>query len=320
MRVLPLAVLVACAPQTDFVHVVYSTETLHMDNAGKDGDDDDDYVEACQSTIDDPFVGDRGKADPDTDFVALLDFAIGPDEDWEIEVMEADGGSLPGISNLSYDGLEITFIPGALLDWETTYDVILRVCGAQVTTEVTTRKEPVDSAILEGRTFALDWSNATIVDPPDLDSEMTSDFLLVQIVAATEDELYTVATPGTTLVDVEPDCASVVEPPPADFSDNPLFEMGPTDMALPADGGVLEMQDLTFTGEFDPSGDTLEDVRIVAELPESQFGVGCALMALLTNGSCSPCPSTAEDCLRFEVQAPAASWMPLVDVEGFCGL
>ena len=94
-------------------------------------------------------------------------------------------------------------------------------------------------------------------------------------------------------------CAPVAEYPQADFSGNPVVEVGPENLSL--QGVVIE--DFYLAGAFNTDATAMEDVRIRGRIDTRSFGFSpCGFI------DCVPCPDGVVECLTVLAVADRADW------------
>ena len=183
----------------------------------------------CGVTIDETLPAD-GAAD--FYYRGTLAFELSDDDDTaSLSVEGADGTAVDGTS--SVDGDMVYFTPNAPLQPSTAYVANLTYCGSETpvavgfsTSDLGTAAD--DVTVFEGKTYSLDLSSGNFVQPAgvgDLIGGLLENNILVGVTAATADSmdiLGAISVAGSTDQDT---CTETLNIPPADFSQNPYFEI-----------------------------------------------------------------------------------------------
>ena len=224
----------------------------------------------------------------------------------EVLIVADNGVPVPGSTVHHSDRVE--FVPDDPLNANTTYSVELQDCPPSVVTWSTSPTgAPIDPTTAIGTVYAVDLDSGRWIEPPGVGSLLTG-YLTVDVMVGIEDAdasaltvLGGVSEEGTQNQDL---CSETVMFPPADFTDNPYFELGPSDIAIGVLGTSIDMYDLFLSGAFRPDftgmeGATLEgqlDTRGLVPLVDP-FGPPDAVCTLLvTFGvTCGPCVSGVGD-------------------------
>ena len=222
------AALIACNP----------TQTLepNSDDPGEDGQDtaDTDEPVPCLAMLYSvsPEDGATNVSTSTTVDVTFSEAAL--DGEWDVAIVGVDG-----TSTLDESGTVATFTPSAPLDYETEYTIQARVCQNTASGGFTTGAAPLDTSILDGRTYELPYS-ALNWQAPNAASLMASfinfDSFLVQV-DEIDDSAQTIEVLSTVGYSVNgstsPECDSIFSPGTGDFSQNPMFRAGPGNMYFP---------------------------------------------------------------------------------------
>jgi hypothetical protein len=291
-----------------------------------DTDSDTDTDPSCTATIDGVLPAD-GEVDVGLDGRVDVTFSsvITTYDPWSVSIDGVAGSSL-----LSPDGDSASFFAAAPLAADTVYNVSASVCSDTGSTEFTTEAptDGLEGRDLEGNTYALLFEDIAFSEPASIDALLglaeTPDWVLVQShdVDTLAEELSAFATTGyEDGAVINPDCGSVIEAGPADFSLNPLFSIGPEDFAIAFGADELLLEDFTMYGRFIEEGAAIDTINISGNFDVRPLDFGsCALLALLAGGSCVPCADGATECMKARASADRADLTERVDIQADCGL
>ena len=177
------------------------------------------------------------------------------------------------------------------------------------TVTFTTAGSPITPTDVEGRTYVLPWEDLTFLEPEGASQfvgQSGIEYLLfesenVNTSAETVDmSLGTGVTDGGTGA-VQDTCSPVVEYPGADFSGNPVVEIGPQDFSL--QGATVE--DMYIAGAFNTDATAFEDIRIRGYIDARTLAFDPCAFGIVT---CSPCPDGAISCLQVLAVADSAPY------------
>ncbi|NCG19388.1 MAG: hypothetical protein GWP91_10305 [Rhodobacterales bacterium] len=285
-------------------------------------------VVACDAVVGSVDPVDTSVASVDT--VVTVDFsqAIGPGDAFDVALTDPGGGSVAGTLELGTDGLSGTFTPDADLAFDTVYDVTSSVCDDALDTSFSTPETAVDPLALAGRSYALNVAQVVWIEPQNstlVEGLLTVDYILVQVRNAdlSTDTLTAVAGTGAVSANtIVPDCPAASDTPPADFSGNPNFLIGPTLFSVASGDTLITLEDFELSGGFRGDLMAIEDVHFAGLIDPGVLepGLGCGLVAALVSGTCVPCPSGVGECLVIEGTAVEAPYRDDVDMITDCGL
>jgi hypothetical protein len=241
---------------------------------------------------------------------------------WSVEI---DGVS--GLTSIDSTGLLVTYTPDEVLAFDTTYTINASVCAQSASASFDTAAEPLDISLLDGRTYELPYADLTWVKPNAislLSSYIDFDAFIIQV-----DSIDVVAETLTVLSAVgydnggvtEPECSSLFSPGSADFSQNPTFLAGPSDMALPVGGTDLILEDFTLSANFNSDGTKIENITFSGladtRALDSTVGNTCNLASFLGD-TCVACNDGEVKCLEMEAEAAEALWNAGLDLAAEC--
>jgi hypothetical protein len=183
---------------------------------------------------------------------------------------------------------------------------------------------------LIGRSYAVDLGGATFVQPPGigaiLGSLLTQDVLIGVTGAGdtTLDLVGALSVEGGTAQDF---CsAAIVFPAPADFTNPPIFTVGPQDTSLAVSGETVTIFGMELGGTFSADGTLFEnggfagevDMRELVQVVDALGGTAdeaCGTLEAI-GAACAACSSDgAEACLVLEAVDVAAAEIPGQQVE-----
>lgn len=222
---------------------------------------------------------------------------------------------------------------------ETEYTIEARACESASSTTFTTVGEPVPPVEVESRTYGIPWGSLSFTQPPAggslLADAVEIDDVLFQFVSFDEvSELANVAAGASVddpvSGDPVPFCDELIRQNGVDFSENPSFAFGPSDVAVPAvidstTGQVLQtivIEDLELTFEVSSDSTRLLNPALTGLVPvEPLLGDGCqeSALVLLVEGSCEPCSvANSGSCLRVSASASQAGEIAGFDLVDTC--
>jgi hypothetical protein len=169
--------------------------------------------------------------------------------------------------------------------------------------------EPVD-ADLEGRTYVVDVSTLTAVDPPGLDAllaTMDSSYLLFHVTTQLSDALVF----STALADstgAQTLCEPVQDLPPATWSTNPVWSIDRGTFDITLSGEQVTLGEAYMTAIFVPDGSRWDDGTVQAVIDTRELGGviadgvdACELVESM-GGACIPCPDETNLCVNVDLE------------------
>jgi hypothetical protein len=172
--------------------------------------------------------------------------------------------------------------------------------------------DPVVAEDTIGRVYSFSLDDATIVKPAGmgtiLDGQLTQSILLeVQYAdAASMDLLLGLSLPDEW--DAQDYCVATSELTGASFTDNPRFEVGPTQLAVSANGVTLTLDAVYLSGTFAADLSEITNGHLASLLDTTpldpfaqQYGASsaCDLLSYI-GSSCVECSDGRETCVEFE--------------------
>lgn len=321
---LPLLFL-ACAPEP--IKTDPDTDGSTDGDADTDADADTDTDADCTATVVgiEPADGDIDVAS-NTTVVATFSTPVDAAE------IGLDGG-MTGSVTIADNGLSAVFTPDGFFAAGQTYTATAAVCESSDAASFTILEAP-DEAVLEGKTYAIDLTQANFEDPPGiggiLGDQLTTPILL-GVVAVTGVSLETIGAIGVAEADPAEQefCAETLDFPDADYSGAPGFQIGPADLALNVAGYDITIDDLLVSGIFADDGSEFHDgvfegyidTRPLVPLydPTADEDAICVLVGYL-GASCVACSSDGgEFCLHMlanEITAYEVEDLTLAPVAG----
>jgi hypothetical protein len=195
------------------------------------------------------------------------------------------------------------------------------------------RRRPLAEANLDGRTYALDYQDVTWAQPAGL--AMVSalvDIEYVLLAVLDVDPIYeTIETAGSlgisdpASVSADPDiiqdpCVAPVEFGVADFSGNPVFEIGPADFPIDIAGQEVVIDDAYVHAVFVEDGAAIEDIQISGQLDTTPLATELGFDICnnpLVPIPCVPCnndPSSVT-CVDVLLTADRAEWQENIEFD-----
>ena len=250
---------------------------------------------------------------------AAVDFLLAQSDDSAtIQVTDDSGAEVAGTTTITKT--RVLFTPTERLASNTTFDVTLDWACDPVSSSVTTSNlgdTPVDAASLTGRTWGFALTEGRVVDPPELSAvlPLMLDFdILVMVQNGDETSLNLIGGVTADGETTQNQCAPHIDfPMPADYADNPFFQVMADTMSLVVAGDALAVTDLLLTGTFSPDGSTMEDVYL-----SGNVNLGSELCALMGSSGvdCEACPTGAEEtCIDLIVDSMLGTERELTIVE-----
>lgn len=296
------------------------TDGTETGDSGDSGDTEDtDVTTECQANVSAIAPEDGQAAIPvDSDVVVYFSDPVGEGE-WSISVSGPDG-DVSGTSVASNDGLSATFTPDEPFENYVVYEVLATACEDSGVAAFKTVSAPITAGDLVSRTYVLDFDEVEWRAPQAIslfESQLTIDYLFLEITDATDESLSVSGSVGSEGVDgPEQSCYPVLEFADVDFSDNPTFTAETDELIIPAgDTFEVRVEDLDFQGSFNQDADKIEAVSVTGLLDlrsvESQLppeaGDACDLVALLGD-DCVPCEDQEEKCIQVWITAEEADY------------
>jgi hypothetical protein len=119
-----------------------------------------------------------------------------------------------------------------------------------------------------------------------------------------------------------PDCSTLIEPEQAEFSADPVFQLGPLDYTMTYDWQDYDVEDFVVIGQFSGDGEAITGLVVAGRFDmralESTVPAACALFATLGYG-CEECRDGELMCLPFTGVAEEAPWLSEIDLDETCG-
>jgi hypothetical protein len=249
----------------------------------------------------------------------------GDDASAEITVWTADGAAVSGTSTVS--GSTVSFTPSAALAGSTAHQLKVTWCDAAEESTITfTTANSDPAAVTEGLSYKVDLTTANWEQPAGLGTiiagAITTD-ILVGVLAVDDSSLTLVGATTTELGGPQDFCAQSIAFPAADWSSNPYFSAGPSDVALVVQGVAVSIKNFNLAGTFNGDASAIGgaqlsgqiDVRDIAPLVEPLLGTSdpdevCGALAGF-GASCVTCSSDSEpyciDVLITEINASQIS-------------
>ncbi len=250
---------------------------------------------------------------------AAVDFLLAQADDTaHITVTDASGAEVDGTSEVI--DRRVLFTPTTRLAASTDFDVQLQWACEPVDASFSTGtigETAVDSTSLVGRTWAFALTEGRVVDPPELASvlPMMLDFdILVMVESADATSLNLIGGVTADEEETQSLCAPHIDfPTPADYSENPYFEVTADEMSLVIAGDPLLVSGLLLTGTFTPGGAAMDGVML-----SGNVNLGSELCALMGSSGveCEACPTGSDaTCVDLVVDSMTGEERQLTVVE-----
>jgi hypothetical protein len=246
--------------------------------------------------------------------------------DLDISLADDTGAVVNTSFALSNDGLVATVAHDPLAE-STPYVLTVTSCAhPAVESMFETTAGPVDTTI-EQHTYALDFNEVTWVEPAwasSLGSMLNLEYVLVQITDFDDalQELDAAGsigfTSGQTGEIAQGACYDPVIYDNVDFSENPTFEIGPTDFSVA--GQNFTVYGLTIQAAFGENGDSLVGIDMAGQIDNRQIltntGLDACSIAELQGDACVACDvDGVMQCLDLWMTSDEAPYVPGLDVD-----
>jgi hypothetical protein len=279
-------------------------------NGDKATDTSDDVTgNSCSITVSSASPSD-GTADVDPGTAVSFTLS-GSDADANITLVDAAGSAVDG--SVSVSGPTVTFTPAGPLAAATAHTATVSFCkdtdepGTGTTSFTTVAGDPTGD--LTGNTYNVNISGANWASPAGVGSliagAITAD-LLVGVISQSDTELGLIGGVTTDIGGPQDYCAPSIDFPVADFSSNPSFVAGPSDVVFQVSGYTVPITSLLVSGTFATDGSVFTngqvagqiDVRDIADLLGSIAGTDdpvaiCGLLAGF-GATCVTCATDSE--------------------------
>ncbi len=229
------------------------------------------------------------------------------DDEWALSVDGVDG-----TSELAPDGMSATFTSDAAYDTETSYTAEVEVCDVGASHTFTTAPGPLEASQFDGRTYAIDFDDLVWAQPPEagaLAANLDAEWILFSVLdydAPTE----IIEMAGALGIDdgddvIQDPCEEAFVFDPADFSGNPVLEVGPAPLTV----DDYTIHSSYFHVLFVEDGDAIEDIQISGQIDAAEQGLeaGCDL-GLVTCTNCTHDPSNPY-CVDVLLLADRGEWI-----------
>jgi hypothetical protein len=324
MRWLGLFALVACGGKDEVSGD--DGNTGGDADADTDTDTDSDTDADCTATVTatDPPDGTLGVA---VDGALTAEFSEPVAED-QVSV-GIDG--VTGVLSVATDGLSATFTPDVFLDEDTTYDFSASVCDSTLGGSFTTAGGGVDAETIEGRTYGIRWDSLTFTEPDPfviglIPVDIVHILVAVQSYEPLTDELICAAATDSDdgSGNLTIGCDSALTGVVADFTANPMFQVGPQDFVIgndpnnPDDDYIVE--DLLITGTFSNDSSQILNPHITGAMDVRPFGLGDCAQFVAFGVTCTNCNDGEPQCAVIDASAISANDLTAsVDMLTTCG-
>ncbi|MFN7142402.1 MAG: hypothetical protein ACK4YP_01400 [Myxococcota bacterium] len=184
---------------------------------------------------------------------------------------------------------------------------------ADTDTDTDADTDPPVEVDLTGRAYAVNLADAEITEPAGiggiLGSYLTQQILL-GVVAADDTELQIIGAITVEDTTGQDYCLPTIAFPTADFSGNPDFAIGPTDISMSVSGYDLTISAFEVTGTFAEDGSSFEDGTVAGAIDTraidaaigSDEGTICGYAGSF-GAACVVCPGDGEEfCLTLRAE------------------
>ncbi|HHO50350.1 MAG TPA: hypothetical protein ENK18_05615 [Deltaproteobacteria bacterium] len=242
-------------------------------------------------------------------------------------VTDPRGVVVPGTT--TWLGRDLAFTPSSFLDPLTTFQADLSwSCGSETWSfESADIDDPVDPVTLDGSTYSIDLTSGTWIEPPGVGP-------LIPLLIGDLEWLMGVETVNAQTIDWlqapgdglggQDLCAETNALPAADFSNNPLFSIGPADINLDVLGVLTVLEGAFMGGTIRGDYGALEGLSVSGTLdtrpwvdaivPGGSDDSVCVLFATF-GVSCDPCADgSGTYCLDVVVDSFDAPLIPGVSM------
>lgn len=245
------------------------------------------------------------------------------------ELTVADDGGADVAGSADWDGKRLVFQPDSPLQPGGSYTANVSFpCeggteSGSVSWTVSEVGAATDAGGLVGNDYALNLAGARFLRPDavgDLIGEFLTFDILMSVKSIDGSEMVVFGALGDEEVSgAQQTCTPTIDFPPADFSENPYFELGPQEFTVEVEGVEVTIDDLFLAGSFSPDGSYIDgatlagvvDTRPFASLvdddPNAPEDAVCQLTGRL-GIDCIECPDgTGAFCLEILADSIAAT-------------
>lgn len=255
----------------------------------------------------------------DEDITVTFTYGVAA-RDLTITLATEAGTPVTSSYTLSTDGLTASVAHDTLQE-STNYVLTATSCTHVATAAFQTTAGPVDATI-EQRVYALDYSTVTWVEPAwasSLSGMLGLQYVLVKVLSYDDALQELDAAGGIGFTDpntgeiAQGACYSPMNYLNVDFSQNPSFEVGPSDLAIPQQN--FTVYGLDIQAAFAENGDALVGIDMSGQIDSRQViantGIDPCQLATLNGDTCRPCASDgATACLNLYLTADRAPYVP----------
>ncbi len=184
-----------------------------------------------------------------------------------IAVATTSGTVIPGDTWTEDGDTTVWFEADGPLVSNTEHTAVLSYCAGSEAVSFTTVDPGPPASGLEGNAYDIDLEGATWVEPAGvgtlLSGSLTELYLSVTSVSASSIDMIAAVGDGSGSQDT---CEPTNAFPPADFTENPFFQLGPADISFDAAGYSVPITDLKLSGQFKSDGSAIEDGTLQGQL------------------------------------------------------
>lgn len=169
---------------------------------------------------------------------------------------------------------------------------------------------PSTAVDLDGKLYAIAPADMHVTEPPGLDAlfgEVLTRDVLVYVESESDTSLELAVALAGTAGGQDP-CEAVRHFPAGDWTENPVFEVGPGELSTRFGGHPATFRDLELSGVFDEYAFAWRDGTLSAQLDTRELAPAlgdmddlCGLVSEL-GGECVPCDDGEDACFALRIE------------------
>lgn len=232
----------------------------------------------------------------------------------------ASGAEVVGSSWLDATGTTAWFEAAGPLQADTDHTATVHTCAGDAEVGFHTRTVGAPVADLLGTAYLVDIAGAEWINPPNFGSMLgivLDPKLLIGVAETSGGTLSWIGAPSLDGL-TQNRCKATTAFPPADFVQNPYFQIGPADPTITLAGLPIDLHRFKLSGEFTPAGIEGGVVTVGIDVRQVIPALGDLLPVKDVDGfcekiggfgiTCLPCPDgTGSYCVDLYAEALAAT-------------
>ena len=216
---------------------------------------------------------------PDAYYRANIEFSLSDeDSSGSISLTDSTGAAVSGTSSLNDDNDYVTFTPDASLTPSSSYTATISTCDGEQTADISFTTSSLGTAMTEdptGRTYVVDLAGGRFVKPAgvgDLIGGLLENSILIGVLSA-DTELQIRGAISLDTSTAQDTCNQTLDDfPPADFSNNPYFEIPEGDVTLTVAGFTITINSMSISGTFASDASYFGGGTVAGEIDARDLG------------------------------------------------